>query len=1057
MRRLIIFVLTLLMSFLSSGLSGSSVGIAIAEGSIVNSVCVGGNVFDTTPGVVHVNDISQYRMPLVGFFPITNGPYSGHSGREAIDFSAASGTPVVAAREGIVHWKSEYHDSKDGYGTYIEIDHSDDERSIYAHLSGRVAGLDGTWVSQGTLIGYTGNSGIVDGGNYHLHFEVKKDSSDTSYVNIRQLVGIHFFTFEQQDRDLNCSIGMPPRQNDGYSYGTATAQVGLPNVKTACRCDLSNKGVIVYDADECQGSGYSLIYDGNVFNAGEMGFDVSSIYIPNGWSVFIDDGNLQEKNHLCATSSLWDLNMDYYHPVPNRLIAGNVNRLIVYKNTNCGGRGINVDGELLDLSQYPSYTLPSGGGGDPAPDPGDSSTPPTPDPSSNVGVRFFTEKQYQGSSTKLGYGTYDFTTNFLSVQMDRNDMHFYVYDSVGNHDCFDFARFGNSTQYPSFNDHGDWWDKTVRVSVESGVCPGSPNPNRKVTFYSEKHYQGASWQKQVGFDGGMTDNFYSVRIDEGISFILTNTFGQQRCFDKFSFNGNNEYPSFNDHGDWWDNTVAVKVQSIQCPPAEPNIQSPGVNATVPYGNVVVQYQPYLGSESIRGELRGLSEIWYFSQPDWVTSWNLGAIPAGTYTVNLWAVSSHGASNVATRSFTVAEPNCNDMSFGQIAVFTSDSCHGPYIALEPGWWSFSGDFYKNISSIFIPQGWSAEVIQNGNTSDGPAECLNWSMWDLSTDNYHQSDQKIGDNIQSIIIFNAPNCGRESPNLFCHELSLAEVAIFDYTYCKGPDRVLPTGTHILYGFNDLASSLYIPSGKSVKVWKGYFTGPHVCWTGSKWILGLDLYYGLAENADNNISVVEVFDDDHCGTPLAPELYPVTGSYGETDIIAPNTYVEFWWSDVGAESYQFELHDSTGELVLSDVRDAYTFFVNKDNLTEGTYTWRVKAIMQGYESEWSERTLTVQAQSQEDTCYDKIPQSGVVVFERRYCGGNSLTLAEGTHDFSSTTWNDVVSSITLADGYSALISENKAGESGGMRCITGWMWDFAVDTYKNTGGIINDTITT
>lgn len=1055
LRRLRIFLLTLFVLSTNSGLSSLFV---IPVQASESATCVGTNV-TTLSYIYPANDVTKYRVPLVGYIPISDAPRDGHSGKEAFDFSVKK-APVVAARGGTVKWKDAFPASGDGYGYHIEIWHDDDERSIYAHLSQRIA-PDGATVKQGDLIGYSGNSGLVitdpQKQRYHLHFEVKKKDSDRKYVNIRRMVGIHLFAYEQKDQSLDCDVQMPYPQNDGYATGTPTSQVGT-SINTAYNCELSYKGVIVYDADECQGNYLDAPYNQTVINNfAQMQFQPSSLYIAPGWSAFIDDGNLTEKNHLCATRSLWDFNVDYYHPVANRLIAGHVNRLIAFNDTTCGGRGINEHGQLNDLSQYPPYIDNSSdtGGGQP-PTPGDSTTPPNPDPASNVGVRFFTEKQYQGSNTKLGYGTHDFSTNFLSVQMDRNDMHFFVYDSGGGRDCFDYARFNNSTQYPSFNDHGDWWDKTIRVSVESGVCPGSPDPNRKVTFYSEKQYQGSSWQKQVGFDGGMTDNFYSVRIDEGISFILTNTFGQPRCFDKYSFNGNNEYPSFNDHGDWWDNTVAVKVQSFQCPPAAPNFQSPGVNATVPYGNVVVQYQPYLGSESIRGELHGLPQVWYFSQPESVTSWNLGALPAGSYTVKLWAVSSHGTSDIVTRNFTVAQPNCSDLSFEQIAVFTETACHGRYIALEPGWWSFTGSFYKNISSIFIPQGWSAEVIQNGNTSDGPAQCLNWSMWDLATDNFHQSDIKIGDNIESIIIFNVPNCGRQSPDLFCQELSLTEVAIFDYTYCKGPDRVLPTGTHILYGFNDLASSMFIPSGKSVKVWRDYFTGPHACWTGSKWILALDLYYGLAENADNNISVVEVFDDDHCGTPKAPELYPVTGSYGDYDVIAPNTYVEFWWSDVGADAYKFELWTQAGEFVYSSDRDAYTLLDYASNLSEGTYIWKVKSIVLGYESPWAERTLTVRTQTQEDTCYDKIPQSGAAVFENRYCGGESQTLGEGTHDFSGTAWNDVISSITLADGYSVLISEHKAGEVGGMRCITGWMWDFAVDTYTTTGGVINDTIT-
>lgn len=1043
---------------------GATVTIPVTARAESQLECTGGNIFESKLDVIPAHNQAAYRIPIVGFVSIIQAPNSKHRGRESYDFKVAVGTAVVAARAGRVY-RGAF--AADGYGNHIIIKHYvgdteanglDHEESVYAHLSD-FAITGGEWVTAGQLIGFTGDTGYSTGP--HLHFEVVNTQAGRKFVFIRQIEGVHWFAVEQQNQDVHCQISLGAGQFDGYAFGPSAPGI-TPYDGNVPECKVTYDGVILYNGDGCVSNQiWNTNYNNTVF-AGfkEKGFEPYSVYIAPGWSVFIDDGtdkSGQEHNHLCATRSLWDLNLDYYHPVPDRLIAENVNRMIAFHDTTCGGRSIDEHGQLNSISQYPPYTDPTNGiGGGPAPDPDDSSTPPNPDPNSVVGVRFFTEKHYQGSSTKLGYGTHDFATNFWSVQMDRTDMHFFVYDSGGTRDCFDFARFNNSTQYSSFNDHGDWWDKTVRVVIESGVCPGSPNPNRKVTFYSEKNYQGSFWQKQVGFDAGMTDNFYSVKIDEGIAFFLTNTFGQQRCFDKFSFNGNNEYPTFNDHGDWWDNTIAVKVQTQQCTPEPPRIDNPGANAAIPYGSVVIDYHPWLGSESIRGELHGLSEVWQFSQPESVRSWNLGALPAGSYTVKLWAVSSHGTSGIATRNFTVSQPDCNQMSFDQIAVFVDTSCHDSYIALEPGWWSFAGSFYKNISSIFIPLGWSAEVIQNGNTSDGPARCLDWSMWDLATDNYHQSDQKIGDNIESIIVFPEPNCGRQSPDVFCHELSLTEVVLFDYTYCKGSDRILPTGTHVLYGFNDLASSMFVPPGKSVKVWKDYFTGPHACWTGSKWILNLDAYTGLAETANNSISVVEVFDDERCGIPPTPELYPVTGSYGEYDVIAPNTSVEFWWSDVGADSYKFELLDSTGELVLSAEHDGYTFLENASNLAEGTYVWKVKAVVLGYESAWAERTLTVKTQAQEDSCFDKVPQSGATVFEHRYCGGSSLSLAEGSHDLSDTNWNNSISSITLADGYSALIYESKPNQNDGVRCITSWTWDFAADTYSNTGGIINDTVT-
>ena len=97
------------------------------------------------------------------------------SAQHAYDFAMPSGTPVVAVRSGrVIH----VEDSRpDGTGSgndenEIGIDHGDGTRALYVHLQqdgSRVA--VGDQVSQGQVIGLSGNSGSTDGVP-HLHLQV---------------------------------------------------------------------------------------------------------------------------------------------------------------------------------------------------------------------------------------------------------------------------------------------------------------------------------------------------------------------------------------------------------------------------------------------------------------------------------------------------------------------------------------------------------------------------------------------------------------------------------------------------------------------------------------------------------------------------------------------------------------------------------------------------------------------------------------------------------------------------------------------------------------------
>ncbi|MFC4346226.1 peptidoglycan DD-metalloendopeptidase family protein [Kordiimonas lipolytica] len=84
-----------------------------------------------------------------------------------VDFRARTGTPIMAAGDGVVERASRYG----GYGNYIRIRHNSTYETAYAHLSKYGRGIKaGVRVKQGQIIGYAGATGRVTAA--HLHYEV---------------------------------------------------------------------------------------------------------------------------------------------------------------------------------------------------------------------------------------------------------------------------------------------------------------------------------------------------------------------------------------------------------------------------------------------------------------------------------------------------------------------------------------------------------------------------------------------------------------------------------------------------------------------------------------------------------------------------------------------------------------------------------------------------------------------------------------------------------------------------------------------------------------------
>jgi murein DD-endopeptidase MepM/ murein hydrolase activator NlpD len=94
-------------------------------------------------------------------------PFKGHNAfHEGLDFPAPTGTPIVAAANGVVI-SAQFHYQ---YGNVLDIDHGNDITTRYAHMS-QFRVKVGDIVKRGQHIGEVGSTGRSTGP--HLHFEVR--------------------------------------------------------------------------------------------------------------------------------------------------------------------------------------------------------------------------------------------------------------------------------------------------------------------------------------------------------------------------------------------------------------------------------------------------------------------------------------------------------------------------------------------------------------------------------------------------------------------------------------------------------------------------------------------------------------------------------------------------------------------------------------------------------------------------------------------------------------------------------------------------------------------
>jgi len=107
------------------------------------------------------------------FHPI-HQTWRKHNG---VDYAAPTGTPVRSVGDGVV----EFAGQQNGYGNVVQIRHTNDRSTLYAHLS-RIDVRQGQRLDQGARIGAVGSTGWSTGP--HLHFEFRVNGAHQDPLRI---------------------------------------------------------------------------------------------------------------------------------------------------------------------------------------------------------------------------------------------------------------------------------------------------------------------------------------------------------------------------------------------------------------------------------------------------------------------------------------------------------------------------------------------------------------------------------------------------------------------------------------------------------------------------------------------------------------------------------------------------------------------------------------------------------------------------------------------------------------------------------------------------------
>jgi secreted trypsin-like serine protease len=228
--------------------------------------------------------------------------------------------------------------------------------------------------------------------------------------------------------------------------------------------------VAIYEHPGCKGRYHAS--NSTVTANAPFGFQPKAFYVGTNRSVLIRDW---AGNHLCAIRSLWNTDIDYYHPTASARIGGNVYSYTIYEGNTCGGRDTNQNG-ILDTFES---CVPASVCAPPA-NPEPPTTPPANPPQNPGGTidpsSVFALYSENGKDIRFyNIGNYDIPTGRYEkfvLPTGWSIKTYYNNDFTNNERCW-------NTSMPKLQDHEEWaWRLESARIYNYDACPQAPLSNK---------------------------------------------------------------------------------------------------------------------------------------------------------------------------------------------------------------------------------------------------------------------------------------------------------------------------------------------------------------------------------------------------------------------------------------------------------------------------------------------------------------------------------------------------------------------------------------------------
>ncbi|HEY2359321.1 MAG TPA: M23 family metallopeptidase [Phenylobacterium sp.] len=145
---------------------------------------------------------------ITSLFGMRKHPVLGYTrAHQGIDFGAGTGTPILAAGDGVVAQAGPWG----GYGNWLRIRHSAGWDTGYGHISRYAKGIrPGVHVHQGQVVAYVGSTGLATGP--HLHYEIWKNGQRVNPIGAKvpqgsELAGGELARFREQKAHIDALLG----------------------------------------------------------------------------------------------------------------------------------------------------------------------------------------------------------------------------------------------------------------------------------------------------------------------------------------------------------------------------------------------------------------------------------------------------------------------------------------------------------------------------------------------------------------------------------------------------------------------------------------------------------------------------------------------------------------------------------------------------------------------------------------------------------------------------------------------------------------------------------